>query len=198
MSQAIAGALSKLTTESGRAIQVLRAWARAAAFSVRTKGQAWWRAGMERVGARNISDQPISNALVKLTAESSKVILALPERSRALVKRVPEPVQLELKKLSSRGAHVTREIFAGILVVGMVAIVLGYGRLARGPVSLAGLVPSIEEAINRELAGVSVKIDDAILTRAPTGRAYCSVCAISAWSMQTAPSSPNRRSRPSA
>src|SRR4029453_11394729 len=107
--------------------------------------------------------------LVKLTAESSKVILALPERSRALVKRVPEPVQLELRKLSSRGAHVTREIFAGILVVGLVAIVLGYGRLSRGPISLAGLVPSIEEAINRELAGVSVKIDDAILTRAPDG-----------------------------
>ena len=169
MSQAIAGALSKLTTESGRAIQALRAWARAAAFRVRAKGEAWWRAGMERLGARNISDQPISNALVKLTAESSKVILALPERSRALVKRVPEPVQLELKKLSSRGAHVTREIFAGILVVGLVAIVLGYGRLARGPVSLTGLVPSIEEAINRELAGVSVKIDDAILTRAPDG-----------------------------
>ena len=169
MSEAIAGALSKLTTESGRAIQALRAWARAVTLRVRREGQAWWRAGMDRLGARNISDQPISNALVKLTAESSKVILALPERSRALVKRVPEPVQIELKKLSSRGAHVTREIFAGILVVGLVVIVLGYGRLARGPVSLAGLVPTIEEAINRELAGVSVKIDDAILQRAPDG-----------------------------
>jgi len=169
MSQAIAGALSKLTTESGRAIQALRAWARAVAFRVRSNGQTWWRAGMDRLGARNIADRPISTALVKLTAESSKVILALPERSRALVKRVPEPVQLELRKLSSRGAHVTREIFAGILVVGLVAIVLGYGRLARGPVSLAGLVPSIEEAINRELAGVSVKIDDAVLQRAPDG-----------------------------
>ncbi|HKB00094.1 MAG TPA: hypothetical protein VKD02_04950, partial [Methyloceanibacter sp.] len=169
MSQAIAGALWKLTTESGRAIQALRAWARAVAFRVRSNGQTWWRAGMDRLGARNIADRPISTALVKLTAESSNVILALPERSRALVKRVPEPVQLELRKLSSRGAHVTREIFAGILVVGLVAIVLGYGRLARGPVSLAGLVPSIEEAINRELAGVSVKIDDAVLQRAPDG-----------------------------
>src|SRR5262245_22585613 len=169
MSQAIAGALSKLTTESGRAIQVLRAWMRAVTFRVRSNGQAWWRAGMDRLGARNMADQPISTALVKLTAESSKVILALPERSRALVKRVPEPVQLELRKLSSRGAHVTREIFAGILVVGLVAIVLGYGRLSRGPISLAGLVPSIEEAINRELAEVSVKIDDAVLQRAPDG-----------------------------
>src|SRR5262245_252090 len=148
---------------------LLCGWACAAAFGLGKKGEAWWRACMERLGVRNISEQPISTALVKLTAESSKVILALPERSRALVKRVPEPVQLELRKLSSRGAHVTREIFAGILVVGLVVIVLGYGRLARGPVSLAGLVPSIEEAINRELSGVSVKIDDAILTRAPDG-----------------------------
>jgi hypothetical protein len=100
MSEAIAGALSKLTTESGRAIQALRAWARAVTLRVRREGLAWWRAGMDRLGARNISDQPISTALVKLTAESSKLILALPERSRALVKRVPEPVQIELKKLS--------------------------------------------------------------------------------------------------
>ncbi len=88
---------------------------------------------------------------MKLTNEGSKVILALPERGRALVKRVPEPVQIELKKLSVRSAHVCREIFAGILVVGLVAIVLGYGRLGRGPISLASLVPTIEAAINGEL-----------------------------------------------
>ena len=41
--------------------------------------------------------------------------------------------------------------------------------LPAAPISLTGLVPSIEEAINRELAGVSVKIDDAILTRASDG-----------------------------
>ena len=168
MSDAIAGALAKLTTESGRAIQVLRAWARALSLRIRTQGP-WWQAGRDRLGVRKISEQPISNALVKLTAESSKVLLTLPERSRALVNRVPAPVQVELKKLSSRGAHVTREIFAGILVIGLVAIVLGYGRLARGPISLIGLVPSIEGAINRELDGVSVKIDDAILQRAPDG-----------------------------
>ena len=106
---------------------------------------------------------------MKLTAESSKVILALPERGRALVKRVPAPVQVELKKLSARSAHVCREIFAGILVVGLVAIVLGYGRLARGPISLTSLVPSIEAAINGELSDLHVKIDDAILQRAPDG-----------------------------
>ncbi len=114
-------------------------------------------------------NEPISGALVKLTTEGGKVILALPERGRALVKRVPQPVQLELKKLSLRGAHVCREIFAGILVVGMVAIVLGYGRLGRGPISLTSLVPTIEAAINGELTDLHVEIDDAILQRATDG-----------------------------
>jgi len=114
-------------------------------------------------------NEPISGALVKLTTEGGKAILALPGRGRALVKRVPQPVQIELRKLSSHGAHVCREIFAGILVVGMVAIVLGYGRLGRGPVSLESLVPTIEAAINGELSDLHVKIDDAILQRAPDG-----------------------------
>lgn len=113
--------------------------------------------------------QPIAGALVKWTAESRKVLLTLPEQSRALVKRVPEPVQAELAKLSSRGAHVCREIFAGILVVGLIAIVMGYGRLAQGPISMPALVPTIEEAINEQLSGLKVKIDGAILQRASDG-----------------------------
>ena len=123
----------------------------------------------DRDGVAGATNEPVSGALVKLTSESRKVILALPGHGRALVKRVPQPVQIELRKLSSRGAHVCREIFAGILVVGLVAIVLGYGRLGRGPISLQSLVPSIEAAINGELSDVHVKIDDAILQRAPDG-----------------------------
>ncbi len=128
-------------------------------------------------------NEPIAGALAKLTtgggkalaegskalAEGGKALLALPERGRALVKRVPPPVQIELAKLSSRGAHVCREIFAGILVVGLLAIVGGYGRLARGPISLPSLVPTIESAINGQLTDMHVKIDDAILTRTPDG-----------------------------
>ena len=82
---------------------------------------------------------------------------------------MPEPVQLELRKISTGGAHVCREIFAGILVVGMIAIVGGYGRLAQGPISMPSLVPMIEEAINGELSDLHVKIDDAILQRSPEG-----------------------------
>ncbi|HEX5931598.1 MAG TPA: AsmA-like C-terminal domain-containing protein [Methyloceanibacter sp.] len=166
MSEPIAGALARLTTESGRAIQVLRATVRVVTIRVLAQGRRWLRRLDGGSGATNPS---ISTALVKLSTEGSKAILALPERGRALAKRVPEPVQIELKKLSSRGAHVTREIFAGILVVGLVAIVLGYGRLARGPISLSGLVPTIEDSINGELADLTVKIDDAILQRASDG-----------------------------
>jgi hypothetical protein len=114
-------------------------------------------------------NEPLSGTLVKLTTEGGKALLALPERGRALVKRVPPPVQIELKKLSSRGAHVCREIFAGILVVGLVIIVAGYGRLGRGPISLPSLVPTIEAAIDGELSDLHVKIDDAILQRSADG-----------------------------
>jgi hypothetical protein len=133
------------------------------------QARRWVRARADHGGAPGETNEPISGAIVKLTTEGGRAILALPGRGRALVKRVPQPVQIELKKLSAHGAHVCREIFAGILVLGLVAIVLGYGRLGRGPVSLTSLVPAIEAAIDGELADLHVKIDDAILQRAPDG-----------------------------
>ena len=102
-------------------------------------------------------------------SEGGRALMMLPAKGRALVKLVPEPVQLELRKLSTGGAHVCREIFAGILVVGMIAIVGGYGRLAQGPISMPSLVPPIEDAINGQLSDLRVKIDDAILQRSPEG-----------------------------
>jgi hypothetical protein len=114
-------------------------------------------------------DEPITGALAKLTTEGGKAIRALPRQGRELVKRVPPPVQIHLAKLSSHGAHVCREIFAGVLVVGLIAIVLGYGRLARGPISLPNLVPPIEAAINAQLTDLHVKIDDAVLQRSDDG-----------------------------
>ena len=169
MNEPISGALIRLTTEGGRVIQLLRAQARILMTGTLAQRSRLAHARIGRGRGSDKTNKPISGALVKLTAESSKVILALPERGRALVKRVPAPVQVELKKLSARSAHVCREIFAGILVVGLVAIVLGYGRLARGPISLTSLVPSIEAAINGELSDLHVKIDDAILQRASDG-----------------------------
>jgi hypothetical protein len=136
-------------------------------------------------------NEPIAGALGKLT-EGKKALVDLTvkgralvaqgvpapvqvelrkmgDRGRALIKSVPEPVQVELRKMGTRSAHVCREIFAGILVVGLIVIVLGYGRLARGPISFPSLVPTLETAINGELSDVQVRIEDAILQRSPDG-----------------------------
>lgn len=114
------------------------------------------------------ASEPVAGALVKIS-EGGRALMTLPAKGRELVKLVPEPVQLELRKISTGGAHVCREIFAGILVVGMIAIVGGYGRLAQGPISLPSLVPMIEDAINGELSDLHVNIDDAILQRSSDG-----------------------------
>ncbi|WP_108680859.1 AsmA-like C-terminal domain-containing protein [Methyloceanibacter sp. wino2] len=114
-------------------------------------------------------DEQIAGALAKITKHGGKAIRALPEQGRQLVKSVPAPVQIQLARLSSRGAHVFREIFAGIFVLGLIAVVLGYGRLSRGPISLPGLVAPIEHAINDQLTDLTVKIDDAVLQRGDNG-----------------------------
>src|SRR6476659_788241 len=132
--------------------------------SLRRSVERWRR----EAGLGGVSSEPVAGALVKIS-EGSRALMTLPARGRALVKLVPEPVQLELRKISTGSAHVCREIFAGILVVGLIAIVGGYGRLARGPISLPSLVPMIENAINGELSDLHVKIDDAILQRSPEG-----------------------------
>ena len=165
-------------------------------------------------------NEPIAGALGKLT-EGKKALVDLTakgralvaqgvpapvqielrkmgDRGRALIKSVPEPVQVELRKMGTRSAHVCREIFAGILVVGLIVIVLGYGRLARGPISFPSLVPALETAINGELSDVQVRIEDAILQRSRTVPACSSVSATSASSTKRAPSSRKRRSPPSA
>jgi AsmA-like C-terminal region/Protein of unknown function len=167
MNEPISGALGRLTSDGGKAFLVMRTRVRLVSTRVWVKMRRWMRARIDP--SVDVTKQPISGALVKLSAESSKVLLALPERGRALVQLVPQPVQVELKRISAGGAHVCREIFAGILVVGMVAIVLGYGRLGHGPISLTSLVPTIEDAINGELSDLHVKIDDAILQRSSDG-----------------------------
>ncbi|MFD0987578.1 YhdP family protein [Methyloligella solikamskensis] len=95
--------------------------------------------------------------------------MKLPAQGRALANRLPPPVQSELRKLSSHGARLTREIFAGILVIGFVIILAGYGRLAQGPITIPSLVPAVEDAINGELQDMHVEIGDAILQRSPDG-----------------------------
>jgi len=98
-------------------------------------------------------------------SEKGRALVELPEKGRQLVSRLPKPVQLGLKSASRRSLRFTFEIFAGLLVIGAMAVALAYGRLNQGPVSLPFLVPILEEAINRELADAEVKIDDAVVRR---------------------------------
>ncbi len=159
MNEPIAGALVKLTTESGRALTTLQA-----------RGKALLQRLKLAAGSATVptGGKALEQGL-KLTTEGGKALMTLPARGKALVRSMPQPVQLGLEKLSSRSAQVCREIFAGILVVGLIAIVLGYGRLAQGPMSLPTLVPTIEAAINDQLTDMRVKIDDAVLQRSPDG-----------------------------
>lgn len=107
--------------------------------------------------------------LLKLT-EKGRALVELPvQKGRELIRQIPEPVQVGLSRLSRRTLRVTLEVFAGLFVVGSVILALAYGRLNQGPISLSGLVPVMEDAINRELADVEVKIDDAIIQRAKSG-----------------------------
>ena len=122
MSEPISGAFDRLTTGGGRAIMLLQAQARAVWLWAMVLRRRWLLRVTPDRGVARATNEPVSGALVKLTNESRKVILALPGHGRALVQRVPQPVQIELRKLSSRGAHVCREIFAGILVATWISI----------------------------------------------------------------------------
>ncbi len=102
--------------------------------------------------------------------EKGRALVELPiQKGRQLIRYIPEPVQLGLGHISHRSLLLTLEIFAGLFVVGSVMLALAYGRLNQGPMSLSTLVPVLEDAINREMADVEVKIDDAILQRDKSG-----------------------------
>jgi hypothetical protein len=169
---ALMGALrdfSAIVTERAKSLADSRKVRRAAALlRIYTENLRRTVEGWKGEASSAASSEPVAGALGAIS-EGGRALMTLPAKGRELVKLVPEPVQLELRKISTGGAHVCREIFAGILVVGMIAIVGGYGRLAQGPISMPSLVPMIEDAINGELSDLHVKIDDAILQRSPDG-----------------------------
>ena len=107
--------------------------------------------------------------LIKLTKKGRALVELHAQKGRDLVRHIPEPVQVGLGHLSRRSLVLTLEIFAGLFVVGSVVLALAYGRLNQGPMSLSSLVPVMEDAINREMADLEVKIDDAIIQRAKEG-----------------------------
>jgi len=107
--------------------------------------------------------------IVKLTQKGRALVELQFEKGRQIVKHIPEPVQVQLGKMSRRSLVFALEIFAGLFVVCSVLLALAYGRLNQGPVSLSSIVPVMEEAINRELADLEVRIDDAIIQRDAEG-----------------------------
>ena len=88
MNEPISGALDRLTAEGGRAVLLLRVQVRTLAIRALAQARRWGAIWSHSGAPAEEATKPVSNALVKLTAEGGKVILALPERGRALVRRV--------------------------------------------------------------------------------------------------------------
>lgn len=105
-------------------------------------------------------------ALVRASRRGRALVKLPADKGRQLMRRLPEPVQVQLYSLSRRSLRLTLEVMAGLLVVSAVLLMLAYGRVSKGPISLGFLVPTLETAINRELADIEVKIDDVVVQRA--------------------------------
>ena len=68
------------------------------------------------------------------------------------------------------GFRLCGRIIASLAILGIVSFAAVYVRLLQGPISLAFLVGPIESAINSQLDGVSVDMDDAVMRLADNGR----------------------------
>lgn len=113
----------------------------------------------------SIARTGLGTRLARRIRHTSRALVALHGQGRALIERIPAPVQLQLRNVSRGSAKVGREVFAGLLVIAIVAVGIGYGRLSKGPISLGFLVPMIETAINSQLGDLEVQLDDAVLQR---------------------------------
>ncbi len=101
------------------------------------------------------------------------------KRSRALAK--PLSVQVQLARLSQGGKVISNAIpshvktasrhsiwfgsraTAAIALIAIAACVALYVRLLTGPISFAFLAPAVEEQLNAQLQGYSLRVGDAIL-----------------------------------
>ena len=133
--------------------------------SLRRTVERWRR----EAGLGGVSSEPVAGALVKIS-EGSRALMTLPARGRALVKLVPEPVQLELRKISTaQRPCLPRDIRRD---PGRRADRHRRAAMAGSPAVRSrcrASSPCIENAINGELSDLHVKIDDAILQRSPEG-----------------------------
>ena len=86
MNEPISGALGRLTARCGQAFLTIRAELLTHYRRALARLRLWLRPELSHAIAA-AAPPPISRALVKFTAESSKVILALPGRGRARRRR---------------------------------------------------------------------------------------------------------------
>ena len=89
--------------------------------------------------------------------------------ARALVLRVPEAARRRVGKACRRCGRLSLEVCTGFIVVGFVALVLVYGRLSQGPISMSFLVVPVEKSVNGQLRGPSLDIEDAVVRLSEAG-----------------------------
>lgn len=91
--------------------------------------------------------------------------IAVRDGGRALVRNIPEPLRLQFKKATKRSVILVLEVITGVLVLGLVGLYYLNVRLDKEPISFQFAVEPIQIAINRELKGLSVKIENAIIAK---------------------------------
>lgn len=99
----------------------------------------------------------------ELTSPAGRQLARLNSGTRDLVLRVPEPARARIGRACKRCGRLSLEVCTGLIVVGLVALVLVYGRLSQGPISMAFLVEPVEKSVNSQLRGPSIEIDDAVV-----------------------------------
>jgi len=108
-------------------------------------------------------------ACKELAAPAGRQLARVDARTRELVLRVPEPTRVRIGKACRRCGRLSLEVCTGFIVVGIVALVLVYGRLSQGPISMSFLVAPVEKSVNGQLRGPSIDIGDAVVRMSDGG-----------------------------
>ncbi len=98
----------------------------------------------------------------------TRALTVIREGGRALARRMPQ-ISLSRPAIPYRTLIVTLEVIGGLMLFALVAVVAIHVRLKQGPIPLTFLISPIENAVNRELAGVDLRIRNAILRRSDSG-----------------------------
>ncbi|MFP3920906.1 MAG: AsmA-like C-terminal region-containing protein [Dichotomicrobium sp.] len=109
------------------------------------------------------------DACKDMAAPAGRQLARYDAKMRALALRVPEPTRMRVGRACKRCGRLSLEICTGLIVVGVVALVLVYGRLSQGPISMAFLVEPAEQSVNGQLRGPSIDIGDAVVRLSDSG-----------------------------